>query len=89
MDFGPAHTPGNTYFKNIKEIKAGNFATLSKKEFKEEVYWDLKTKESYESEDEVITNIHDLVVDATKRQLVSDVGICTMLSRWFRFKYLN
>lgn len=80
MHFGPAHTPGNTYFKNIKEIKAGNYGYIKNGEFKEEVYWDLKTKPSYESEEEVISNIHDLVVDATKKELVSDVGICSMLS---------
>lgn len=80
MHFGPAHTPGNTYFKNIKEIKAGNYAIIKSGVFKENVYWDLKTKPSFESEEEIISNIHDLVTDATKRQLVSDVGICSMLS---------
>ena len=82
MEYGPAHTPGITYFKNIKEIKAGHLATLKSSKFLEERYWDLESKESYESEEEIISNRHDLVVDATKKQLVSDVGICSMLSRW-------
>ena len=80
IGLGPAHSPGNTYFKNIKEIKPGYFGIFSDNKLKLTKYWDLETKISYESEEQVIDNIHDLVVDATKRQLVSDVGICSMLS---------
>lgn len=80
IGLGPAHTPGFTYFKNIKEIKAGHIAVISNFEFKEEKYWDLETKECYDSEQDAISNIHDLVVDATKKQLVSDAQICSMLS---------
>ncbi len=80
IGLGPAHSPGNTYFKNIKELKAGHIAYFSNFNLKEEKYWDLKTKPCLDSEDIAINNIHDLVIDATKRQLVSDVGLCTMLS---------
>lgn len=80
IGLGPAHTPGKTFFKNIYEIMPGytaNFCNFNLKEYK---YWDLITKECNDSEEEAISKIHDLVVDATKRQLVSDVGICSMLS---------
>ena len=80
IGLGPAHTPGLSYFKNIKEIKAGYYSIIKDFKINEEQYWDLKTKECYDSEEETISNIHDLVVDATKKQLVSDVGICSMLS---------
>lgn len=82
MDFGPAHTPGFTYFKNIKEIKPGFTANFKDFKLIETKYWDLESKKCYDSEEDAISNIHDLVVDATKKQLVSDVGICSMLSRW-------
>lgn len=77
---GPAHTPGKTYFKNICEIKPGHIANFSNFTLKESMYWDLVTKECNDTEKEAITQIHDLVVDATKKQLVSDVGVCSMLS---------
>lgn len=80
IGLGPAHTPGITYFKNIFEIKAGNYAIYDMNELKEKVYWDLITKPSLEDEKVVIQNIRDLVIDSTKRQLVSDVGISSMLS---------
>lgn len=77
---GPAHTPGKTYFKNIYEIKPGYLANFSNFTLNQTMYWDLVTKECNDTEQEAITQIHDLVVDATKKQLVSDVEVCSMLS---------
>ena len=81
IGLGPSHTPGKTFFKNIFEIEAGNIGvyTVTSGLLKEK-YWDLKTKECSDTDTEAISVIHDLVTDATKKQLVSDVGICSMLS---------
>ena len=80
IGLGPAHTPGKTYYKGIYEIKAGYYANFKDFMLHETKYWDLTTKECFDTEEEAIKQIHDLIVDATKKQLVSDVGICTMLS---------
>lgn len=80
IGLGPAHTPGKTFFKNILEIKPGHYAYLRKSGLEETKYWDLETKECHDTEEEAIEHIHALVVDATKKQLVSDVGISSMLS---------
>lgn len=80
IGLGPAHTPGRTYFKNILEIKAGHIGVFENSKFSTKKYWDLTTKDCLVSEDEAIDEIHYLVCDATRRQLVSDVGVCTMLS---------
>lgn len=84
LGLGPAHTPGKTYFKNIEELKPGYTAILKRIDdkyiFGTEKYWDLETKECHDTEEQAIEKIHDLVVDSCKRQLVSDVGICSMLS---------
>ena len=78
---GPAHTPGRTFFKNIYEIKAGFVANYSLRHgLIKNMYWDLKTKENTDTTKDAIEQIHYLLNDATKRQLVSDVGICSMLS---------
>ncbi len=77
---GPAHSPGNTYFKGIKEIKAGHYAIFKNNQLNTYKYWDLETKNCMESEEEAISEIHYLLKDACTRQLVSDVGVCTMLS---------
>ena len=77
---GPSHTPGITYFKNIFEIKAGYCGVLKNLKLTTYKYWDLETKENQDLENDAIEKVHSLLIDATKRQLVSDVGICTMLS---------
>jgi asparagine synthase (glutamine-hydrolysing) len=77
---GPAHSPGYTYFKNIFELKAGHYAKITSSFMAITKYWDLKTKSVNISETDAIEQVAYLVNDATKRQLVSDVGICSMLS---------
>ncbi|MEG1058795.1 MAG: asparagine synthase (glutamine-hydrolyzing) [Clostridia bacterium] len=77
---GPAHTPGKSFLKNIVELEAGHIAYLKDNVFTTHKYWDLETKECFDSQSQSIEKIHDLVVNSTKKQLVSDVGICSMLS---------
>lgn len=80
LALGPAHTPGKTFFKNIYEIKPGHLAIINPYGMIIEKYWDLETKECHDTEEVAIQTIHDLVTDSCKRQLVSDVGISSMLS---------
>ena len=60
IGLGPAHSPGKTFFKNILEIKPGNYGYFDVSSFKFEsiCYWDLKTKECLESENQIIDKIH-------------------------------
>lgn len=78
IGLGPAHTPGKTYFKNIFELKPGYYAEFSNFNILTTKYWDLTTKEFEGSKEETISQIHDLVVDATKIELKEN--ICSMLS---------
>lgn len=80
IGLGPAHTPGFTYFKDIFEIKAGHYAIFKNQKLDIYKYWDLKTQPCIDNEKLACEHIRFLLEDATKRQLVSDVGICTMLS---------
>ena len=77
---GPAHSPGKTYFKDIYELEAGHYAIYKEGILYIEKYWDLEEKKLLDSQDEIIENVKYLVTDATKRQLVSDVGVSSMLS---------
>lgn len=80
VGLGPAHSPGKTYFKDIFELKAGFYASFENFSLSINKYWDLETKECFDDEKKAISTIHELVTDSTKKQLISDVGICTMLS---------
>jgi len=77
---GPAHTPGKTFFKGIYEIKPGHYGIYINNELKTYKYWDLETKDVIDNVEESIEKIKELVTDSLKRQLVSDVPVCSMLS---------
>ena len=80
LSLGPAHSPGKTYFKDIYELKAGHYALYKDGSLDIIKYWDLIEKKMIDNDDEIIDNVKYLVTDSTKRQLVSDVGVASMLS---------
>lgn len=77
---GPAHTPGTTVFKDIFEIKPAHFAIYNSSGLHIGRYWKLETKEHKDSFEDTCDKVHFLLDDAIKRQLVSDVPLCVMLS---------
>lgn len=80
---------GTSVFKNIYEIKPAHFAILNKTGVHFEKYWDLISAPHTDDFNETCEKVKFLLDDAIGRQLVSDVPLCLMLSRWFRFKYNN
>lgn len=80
MLLGPARKPGYGVFKNISEIMPANMAILSKDKFIVHQYWKLTAKPHTEDIYETIHHTRDLLFDSIKRQLVSDVPVCTFLS---------
>ena len=77
---GPAHTPGTTIFKNIYEIKPGNFVIFNKDGLRTYEYWKMETKEHTDDFETTCKTIKYLLEDSIKKQLVSDVPLCSMLS---------
>lgn len=77
---GPAHTPGTCAFKNIFEIKPAHYAILNKSGFHMQEYWKLISKPHKDTFDETCEKVKFLLDDSIKRQLVSDVPLCLMLS---------
>ena len=77
---GPAHTPGITIYKDIFEIKPGHFAIYNRTGLHIKKYWELKTKPHIDDFETTCKKVKFLVEDSIKRQLVSDMPICTFLS---------
>ncbi len=77
---GPSHTPGRTPFKDIEEVKPAHFKVISKENIYDTEYWRLETKEHTDDFKTTCEKIKYLVKDATERQLISDVPLCTLLS---------
>ncbi len=76
----PARTAGCGVFKGIRELKPGQYMTISRNGIYSRTYWELKSGEHTDSYEDTIDKVRFLVTDAIKRQLVSDVPIATFLS---------
>ncbi len=77
---GPARTPGNGIFKNVFEVKPGQYLKFNEQGLVNEKYWELKSKPHTDSIEETIEKTRFLVVDSIKKQMVSDVSLCSFLS---------
>ena len=77
---GPGRTPGDGVFKNINELEPASCGFFSKEGLKTYKYWELKDKKHTDSFEKTVEKVRYLVTDAIKRQLVSDVPVCTFLS---------
>ena len=80
MDFGPAHTPGLTLFKDINELKPAHFIVFNKSGIHAERYWKLESKEHKDSFGKTCSTIKELLEDSISKQLDLDTPFCTMLS---------
>ena len=80
LGLGPARISGEGVFENLYEIKPAHFAVFNKNGFKQIKYWQLESKQHTDSYEKTVETVSFLVRDSIKRQLVSDVSICTFLS---------
>lgn len=77
---GPGRTPGSGVFHNIRELEPGCCAIWEKGKLRLRRYWKLLDREHMESFEDTAQRVRDLVTDAIRRQMVSDVPIGTFLS---------
>ncbi len=77
---GPARTPGEGVFSGIYELKPGYSMTVDSDGSRAKQYWRLNSHVHEEDFDHTVSRVRELVYDSVKRQLVSDVPLCTLLS---------
>lgn len=77
---GPAHTAGTTAFKDIYELKPANCAIYNESGIHINQYWKLKSAPHKDSFGKTCETVRFLLEDSIKRQLISDVPLCTFLS---------
>ena len=77
---GPGRTPGCGVFRGIEEVKPAHCGYFSADGLKLRKYWELKAYELNETFEETTEHIRELLLDSIRRQLVSDVPVCTFLS---------
>jgi asparagine synthase (glutamine-hydrolysing) len=80
LAIGPARTSGYGIFDHMSEVMPGHYLTIGASHFSDTVYWDLFCAEHTDSYAETVEKTSYLVRDAVRRQMVSDVPVCTFLS---------
>lgn len=80
LAIGPARTSGNGVFKGMHEVLPGHYMTFTKNGLTDHLYWDLTGAEHTDSYPETVEKVSFLVRDAIRRQMISDVPVCTFLS---------
>ncbi len=80
LGLGPARNPGSGILNNVHECLPGHFLTYNSLGLKDTCYWKLETRPHTDSYNDTLEKTSFLVTDAIKRQMISDVPICTFLS---------
>ncbi len=77
---GPARTPGCGVFCGLREVKPAQIIAWSPEGMEEYCYWSLEAKPHTDSYEQTVEKVSWLLRDAVKRQMVSDVPVCSFLS---------
>lgn len=76
----PGRTASCGVIRGIKEVKAGWCGYYTADGLQLHQYWRLKAYELHETFEQTAEHVRELVLDSIRRQLVSDVPVCTFLS---------
>jgi asparagine synthase (glutamine-hydrolysing) len=73
-------TPGLAVFRGMQEIKPGHVVRVNREGLSTRTYWTLEAREHLDNLPTTIDTLRELLDDITRRQLVADVPLCTLLS---------
>ncbi|MBQ8393128.1 MAG: asparagine synthase (glutamine-hydrolyzing) [Clostridia bacterium] len=76
----PNFIGGRSVFKDVYELLPSECMTFNKDGLKKRKYWQIKALPYFKDREYAIDVTNYLVTDAIKRQLVSDVPLCVLLS---------
>jgi len=80
LALGPSRTPGQGVFRGMRELPPGYILKVDRQGSRENRYWDVSGTTRSESAQETAEKLRWLPEDIVKRQLISDVPVCTLLS---------
>ena len=80
LGIGPAKAPGLSLFKNMRDALPGHYLIFNEYGFCDKKYWDIVYHEHKDNYETTVDTVSFLVRDSVKKQMVSDVPVCTFLS---------
>ena len=78
--FGPGRMPGSGVFRGIREVEPGYAGYYEREKLQLRQYWRLEDREHRDPFPQTAERVRELVTDAIRRQMVSDVPVGTFLS---------
>jgi asparagine synthase (glutamine-hydrolysing) len=72
--------PHTTAFRGMREVPPGHVVRVTRDGIEQLTYWQLTDREHTEDVPATIRRVRELLEDTTRRQLISDVPLCTLLS---------
>ncbi len=76
----PARTPGHGVFAGVRELKPGHLLRMTGQGQTTARWWNLLSLRHEEGYEDTVEHLQYLLTGAIRRQLVSDVPLCTLLS---------
>ncbi|VBB08352.1 asparagine synthase [Lucifera butyrica] len=77
---GPSRTPGHGIYRGVNELKPGHSMVYDRNGIRIRQYWRLVTEPHTDDFNTTVRTVRELLQDTVRRQLVSDVPVCTLLS---------
>ncbi|WP_030676559.1 asparagine synthase (glutamine-hydrolyzing) [Streptomyces sp. NRRL B-1347] len=78
--FAFVKTPGHAVWDGMREVEPGTVVTVDRRGIRTRAYWRLETRPHPHGRDESVATVRSLLDDVVRRQLVSDVPRCVLLS---------
>ncbi|MFF8592929.1 asparagine synthase (glutamine-hydrolyzing) [Streptomyces sp. NPDC015220] len=78
--FSMAKTPGHAIWAGMREVEPGTVMTVERAGLRTRPYWRLSAAVHTDSRQDTIARVRELLEDTVRRQLVSDVPRCVLLS---------
>jgi asparagine synthase (glutamine-hydrolysing) len=78
--FAFVKTPGHAIWEGMREVEPGTIVTVGANGLRTTRYWTLRTREHTDDQAASVAHVRELLEDIVRRQLVSDVPRCTLLS---------
>ncbi|MFD9790443.1 asparagine synthase (glutamine-hydrolyzing) [Streptomyces sp. NPDC059070] len=78
--FGLTMTPEHAVFRGMYEVRPGSMVRISRNGLRKTRYWQLESRPHTDDLDTTVATVRELLDDTVRRQLVSDVPLCSLLS---------
>ncbi|MEU9618929.1 MULTISPECIES: asparagine synthase (glutamine-hydrolyzing) [unclassified Streptomyces] len=78
--FSLVKSPGHAVWDGMYEVEPGTVVTVDRGGLRRHVYWRLETRPHTDDRDTSIATVRSLLDDIVRRQLISDVPRCILLS---------